>query len=192
MLGHPQRRKKKKRPEPVGPQGGVLEGLTLFFATGFYSGYFPAIPGTAGSFVGLIIWSIWGRFEPRPFTTLLFILAIYIFGVFISSKATKIFCEADHNLIVWDEMMGMLIATSFLVPGHYSNENRLIFAMFLTYRLLNILKPFPLKKLQSLPGGWGVMTDDIASGVITLLIFYLPLQGFWVKQLGLTVSHVVK
>ena len=190
MLGHPQRKKMKKRPEPVGPQGGVIEKFTLMFATAFWSGYFPAMPGTAGSFVGLIIWYFWGRMEPRPFTTLLFVLGIYVFGVFITSRATKIFCEADHNLIVWDEMLGMIIATSFLTPGLYTNENRLIFAMFLTYRLLNILKPFPLKKLQALPGGWGVMTDDVASGVITLLIFYLPLQGFWAKQLGLTLAHV--
>ena len=190
MLGHPIKKGKKKAGKKLNREKlGFFDKIIRFFATGFFSGYFPAIPGTAGSCVGLIIWSLWGYVDARPFTTFLFVLCIYVIGVVLTSKARKILCEADHNLIVWDEMMGMFIAASFIDPGYYSNENRLIFTVFLTYRLLNILKPFPLRKLQELPGGWGIMTDDIVSGVIAMMIFYLPLQSFWVKQLGLTISH---
>jgi len=183
LLGHSRRKKKKA---DLIPQTGPFASLVKFFATAAWTGYCPAVPGTAGSLLGMLLWHFWGRLNARPFSWLLLFMGIYFFGVWVSSHARKLFCEAEHNLIVIDEMMGFMIAASFLAPGYYSNESRLLFAMFLVYRGFNIFKPFPMRKLESLPGGWGIMTDDIYSGVMTLLIFYLPLEPFWVVQLGLS------
>ena len=189
LLGH-QRRKKKTI--DLTQQTGPFVSFVKFFATAGWAGYCPVAPGTAGSLVGMLLWYLWGRLNARPFSWLLLFLSIYFFGVWVSSHARRVFCEAEHNLIVIDEMLGFMIAASFLPPGYYRNEGRLLFAIFFVYRLLNILKPFPLGKLEALPGGWGVMTDDICSGVMTLLIFYLPLEPFWVVQLSLTPAIVPK
>ena len=188
VLGHTVRPSKKKKPKLDVAQPGCSTSIVTFFATAGWSGFVPVAPGTAGSLVGLGLWYLLGRMELRHFTHFLVFLAIYLIGVFIAERAMKIFPEAEHNVIVIDEMLGFMIAASFVAPGYFINEGRLLMALFLVYRLFNIIKPFPMKKLDELPGGWGVMSDDVLSGVVTLLVFYLPLQGFWYVHLGLSIA----
>lgn len=182
------RRPGKKASALEAPPTGAAAWLIRFFSTAGWAGLVPGIPGTAGSFMGVILWYVIGRVHPRPFTSFLILLGIYFFGVVMAERATRMFPEAEHNVIVIDEMLGFMIAASFVAPGFYVNEDRLILAMFFVYRMFNIMKPFPMKKLESLPGGWGIMSDDLLSGVVTLLVFYLPFQGFWYVQLGLSVA----
>lgn len=187
LLGYT-RRKKPKAPEV--PKTGFFPSMIRFFASGAYSGHFPVAPGTAGSLVGVAIWYTLARLPLNPFGTFLLLLGFYLFGVWVSTHAERIYCKGDAPVIVIDEILGFLIAASFFTPGRYTNEWRMIVVLFVIYRLLDILKPFPVGRAEKLPAGWGVMTDDVLAGFITLLIGYLPFEWFWKSWLGL--AEVVK
>ena len=141
-----------------------MKWLIKFIATGFYTGYTPIAPGTAGSLIGVIIYLGMHRL-PWPWY-LLILVALSLFGVWISNKATSYFFkEKDNKRIVIDEIIGFLIAM-FLIPFEF----KFILAAFIIFRVIDIIKPFPIRRLEKLPGGWGVMCDDLLAGVYANLI----------------------
>ncbi len=74
----------------------------------------------------------------------------------------------DHNRVVIDEVAGMCI-TLLLIPlkSQYTLTGLILFRFF------DILKPFGIRKLESLPGGWGVMADDVLAGIYSNIILQL-------------------
>ena len=141
-----------------------MKWLIKFLATGFYTGYTPIAPGTIGSLIGVIIYFGMHRlFWPHY---LLILMALAIFGIWISNKAISYFFkERDSKRIVIDEIIGFLIAI-FLIPF----KVKFIVVAFLVFRVIDVLKPYPLRRLEKLPGGWGVMGDDLLAGVYANLI----------------------
>ena len=134
----------------------------LFFATGFFIGYSPIAPGTAGS---LLMISIFVLLPPLTiFTQLLFILLISILGVWSSSKVAEKKGK-DPSIVVIDEMAGISVAL-LACP-------RTVIAFltaFITFRLFDIFKPFPIRNCEKLPHGWGIMMDDIVAGLFSFLL----------------------
>jgi len=184
--------KRKGKKQSAIEQGGIVNTIIMFFITSFYSGRFPGIPGTAGSIVGYFLWKTWSYTNPRPFSSFLFVLFAGAFGCFLASKALVLMVEGDRNMFVWDEMLGCFIALSFLRPGTYKDETYLILAVFALYRLLNIVKPFPIGVLGRQPGIMGLMSEGIVAGLIAMLVFFLPLESFWVDTLKLVVLEAPK
>lgn len=141
--------------------------LVKILATGFGSGYFPRIPGTAGSLAAAMV----TYYLPvEVWQLVLFCLA----GVYICGQAEKILGCHDSPHIVFDEFCGMFIAAWGLrSPG-------LVLAAFVLFRFFDMAKPLFINRLQELPGGWGVMADDIAAGAAARLILalVLPLLPF--------------
>ncbi len=134
--------------------------LLKFLATGFYSGFFPYFPGTVGSFLALILsWFL----KLNLWQILLFI----IIGVYICTQGELLFAQHDCAKIVYDEFCGM-----FLASWQLSSIPQFLVA-FLLFRMLDIFKPFPINKLQLLPGGWGVMADDLLAGAVARIILAL-------------------
>ncbi len=141
-----------------------MKWLIKFLATGFYTGYTPIAPGTAGSLIGVIIYL--GMYRLSWSFYLLILIVLAFFGIWISNKATiYFFKEKDSKRIVIDEIIGFLIAM-FLIPFKF----KFILVAFIVFRVIDILKPFPLRRLEKLPGGWGVMCDDLLAGVYANLI----------------------
>jgi phosphatidylglycerophosphatase A len=96
-------------------------------------------------------------------------LAILTFiGIWSSGKAEAIFKEKDSHKIVIDEIVGYLYAM-ILVPTTLS---MLIIAFFI-FRIFDVLKPFPLRRLQRLHGGIGVMIDDILAGLYSCVLIHV-------------------
>jgi phosphatidylglycerophosphatase A len=92
---------------------------------------------------------------------MLFIGAFAGFAIWISGKAEIIFKDKDSSLIVIDEMVGLMV-TLFLVPWSLKN----VVIGFLIFRVMDITKPFPIRRLEAtLPGGWGVVGDDVLAGI---------------------------
>lgn len=145
--------------------------LIIFLATGFYSGYTPAIPGTAGSVVGVAIW--WLIFLPlwhrSPAMTIALWALTFAAGCFISGRAEEIFGEIDSPRIVIDEICGM-IATMFFNPSGW-----LYLAVgFAAFRLFDIVKPFPIGLMERrIRGGPGVMFDDLAAAIYANLVLQM-------------------
>ncbi|MBI3891272.1 MAG: phosphatidylglycerophosphatase A [Candidatus Wallbacteria bacterium] len=173
---------KKAEPEKFHPVG---EFWIKLLASGFYSGYVPVAPGTAGTLVGVLLWWKLGRLPLDPMGKFVALTVATLIGVWISTMAEKVYNRGDANIIVIDEIVGFMVSAAYLTPGTYENEFRLVLVTFVIFRLLDIIKPFPIRQLEQLPQGWGVMADDIAAGVLTLLIMALPLNGLWKQLLDL-------
>jgi len=146
------------------------EKLITFLATGFGSGLAPFAPGTAGTLVGVLICLL---FLPVPWILrLLFVLALLVLSIYVADKAEKIYQKKDDQRIVIDEIIGLQIT---MLPVAITVLHLCV--GFVLFRVFDILKPFPINNLQRLPGGWGVVIDDVAAGIyagvlMMLLIFF--------------------
>ena len=140
----------------------------IFCAVGFGSGLLPKAPGTWGSLLGLIIYSI-GLCYLSPLYYALMLLITFLFGIYCCDVATKAIGVNDHGSIVWDEFVGMWL-TVFLSPPQWY----WLIVGFIFFRLFDIYKPFPIKQFdQKLHGGFGIMFDDLIAGLYAFAL----LQG---------------
>lgn len=151
--------------------------MRKFFLTVGYSGLFPKAPGTAGSFVSLILaMVILQYFELAT----VFLLAILITVVAIKQidLYEKEVNEHDSKEIVIDELAGMWIALS--VAGVTSDNWVMAGVAFVLFRLFDIYKPSIIGKIdREVKGGWGVMGDDVVAGFFAGLSTALIYQVFF-------------
>lgn len=133
-----------------------LLGSTLF------SGYIPFASGTFSSLVAFAFYWIPG-FE-NPFFLIPMILLFSAGGIFIGNRFEKVYGK-DPSQCTIDETVGMWISLLFL-------PKQIIIAgiAFLLWRLLDIVKPFPARQAEKLPGGYGIVLDDVISAIYTGLI----------------------
>ncbi len=128
--------------------------------------------GTIASIIACIIWFFLVLFCPPFYATILTALVI-IYGVWGANKVEATWGK-DSSRVVIDEVAGMFI-TLFFVPITLEY----ILVGLILFRIFDILKPFCINRLEKLPGGWGVMADDIAAGIcaniILQIIFYSKL-----------------
>lgn len=137
-------------------------------ATGLFTGYAPIAPGTAGSLLALAFFLIPGFDQPVVLGSSA--LLIFALGVFTSGQLSRE-GDRDPSVVVIDEVAGMWIAMLFL-PATLP----VVGASFLLFRIFDIIKPFPARNLERLPGGWGIMMDDVAAAIyanIAIQIFLL-------------------
>ena len=142
----------------------------MFLATGFYIGNIPFAPGTFGSLIGLpLCLALAGiSLASAVLCTLLFIS----FAVYIADAAEKLLKRSDPGCIVIDEMAGMMVT----LIGLPFNPITVVIG-FIIFRILAILKPFPIRKLdRRIPGGLGVVADDVAAGIIANLLLRIIIQ----------------
>lgn len=134
--------------------------LVTFFGSFFYTGFFPFAPATFASFVWLLIW----LFVPGGhwMTHWVVIAGLIPVAIFLSHIMEKRYGE-DASCIVIDEVVGMQI-TLLLSP--VSIKAGLV--GFVLFRIFDIAKPFPAGRSQRLPGGLGVVTDDVLAGLYAL------------------------
>ncbi|GHS99874.1 phosphatidylglycerophosphatase A [Bacteroidia bacterium] len=140
-------------------------------ATGLGSGYSPVAPGTAGAALATIIWWILSVFLSPCLllgTTILLIILFTALGVW-SSKVVEAVWGEDPSRVVVDEMVGVWIALLAVgnETGYYLYYMLLAFGLF---RLFDIFKPLGIRKIENIPGGWGIMLDDVLSGIYSLII----------------------
>jgi len=142
-----------------------MDWIIRFLATGFFVGYSPFAPGTMGTLVAFLLYAILPT--TVPFYWML-ILCLIIGGTIVSQRAENIIGEVDSPKIVIDEICGYFIAMAFL-----PKTLGLMIVGFVIYRLLDVIKIYPMKKLEMLAGGLGIMLDDICAGIITNLILHI-------------------
>jgi phosphatidylglycerophosphatase A len=128
--------------------------LAVFIATFGYCGYFPFAPGTVGSAAGLLVYLlVW--WSQSPVFEIALIAVLFLAGTWAGTVAERYFGGIDPGPIVLDEVVGMLITLAFIPVGPSG-----ALAGFLLFRVFDVLKPFPARRLESLHGGLGVMADD--------------------------------
>ena len=159
--------------------------ISTFLATGCGIGMIPFAPGTWGSAEGLGLGFLaLGVFCPGVSPAAGFLisciigLAVAALGIVVGTPVETLAGVRDPAPIVIDEVAGQILAlapASFLLPGLASGAIPwwLVFgAPFILFRLFDVWKPGPIRKLQDLPGGWGIMADDVAAGIVAGAISY--------------------
>ena len=148
------------------------EKCVVLLATGCYAGYAPGAPGTFGTLVAIPLCYLLSRLSPVH--GILFLGLFIGFAVWISGEAGKVFKKEDSGFIVIDEMAGFLM-TLFLIPW----SARSVVIGFFLFRLFDIVKPFPIRRLETkLPGGWGVVGDDVLAGIYANVALRLVIRLF--------------
>lgn len=133
--------------------------LAVFIATVGYCGYSPVAPGTVGSAAGLVFYLlVW--WTQSPVVEVALIALLFAAGVWAGTTSERYFGGIDPGPIVLDEVVGMLITLAFIPVGL---SGALI--GFLLFRLFDVTKPFPARRLENLHGGLGVMADDAMAAI---------------------------
>lgn len=142
--------------------------LPMLIGTGFGSGFSPVAPGTAGALLASLIWFFLSFFL-TGFTllwvTVILILVFTIAGVWAADRLEPVWGE-DPSRVVVDEMVGVWIALLAAPVGHVWYG----LGAFVLFRLFDIFKPLGIRRMESLPGGIGVMMDDILSGIYGFIL----------------------
>jgi phosphatidylglycerophosphatase A len=147
----------------------ITKEIILFIAQGGYAGRFPVAPGTAGTVVGILLYLlIMGL--PAIGYLVVCVLAAGI-GTWAAGEAEKLLGKKDAPSIVIDEIAGFLLAM-FMIPPTWGA----IIAGFFVFRFFDILKPWPLRNLEKMHGGAGVMLDDIGAGIYTNIVLQVSMH----------------
>lgn len=136
-----------------------MNQLAILIASFGYVGFFPIAPGTAGSLAALVLFAF-VRWVGMPAFELGMIAAVMVAGVWAANGAERALGQKDPGPIVIDEVLGMLI-TLAVIPVSLTA----VLVGFLLFRLFDIVKPFPAARMEHLPGGYGVMLDDVVAGL---------------------------
>lgn len=143
--------------------------LGLPVATWFGCGYSPVAPGTAGSLAALGIamgLARYGGWRPWHFGLLAAVTAAP--GIWAGGIAARHFGKKDPSQVVVDEVVGQWIT----LAGAASLNWKSWLAAFLLFRLLDIWKPAPARQAEALPGGIGIMADDVVAGIYGALVLF--------------------
>jgi phosphatidylglycerophosphatase A len=148
-----------------GKAKGWTDHVVVAFVSVLFLGYSPIASGTVGSLPGIVA-ALWLGGNPA---SLLFVAAVvFVLGVMASSRAEIIFDRKDPSQVTIDEFVGMLIAFLGLRVTWGA-----VVAVFLLYRIFDIIKPTPARQCERLKGGLGIMADDVVAGIYANLIFRL-------------------
>jgi len=157
----------------INPLKNFYSRFLSLFSLGFSSvlgiGYFPKAPGTAASVAALLfIWFLKGSFTSVLIATLLLTVA----GIYLTTLTEKFLKKTDPSLVVIDEWVGQWITVLPLIYlGRY--EIWLMVLGLIFFRFFDIKKPLGIDQLQQLPGGWGMMADDVLAGIYGAILLYL-------------------
>ena len=147
----------------------------VLIGTGFGSGFSPVAPGTAGALLATLMWWLVGLAVTPPCQLWLTVGAILLFtaaGVWATNRLEPFWGE-DPSRVVVDEMVGVWLPLLAAPSGSWGYA----LAAFALFRLLDIFKPLGIRKMENLPGGIGVMMDDILAGIYAFILLILTRWG---------------
>lgn len=143
--------------------------VTTLVATWFGCGFLPIAPGTWGSLATLpvahVVATFWGAWSLAGFA-----LAVAAIGVHASGETARLRGRKDPSEVVVDEVAGQAIALipvyALVPPGATVLRVGTVLLAFLLFRILDVWKPGPIGAAEKLPGGWGIMADDVVGGTL--------------------------
>lgn len=141
--------------------------LIELIATGFFAGKSPIAPGTVGTLVGIPI-VLFLSIDRKVYIGA--ILILFFLGWLCAEAIISKTGEKDPEEVVIDEIVGYMASFLFVEPTY-----KTILLAFLLFRVIDVLKPFPVNLFENFPGGLGVMADDLVGGILTSFLLYLLL-----------------
>jgi phosphatidylglycerophosphatase A len=154
---------------PAPPNQSTKKTLWAWtIATFFGAGLGNPGPGTWGSVATVLLWALFAWLaHPTPQTLLIALAALIAFALILGIPAATIVAREsgrkDPQIVVIDEVAGQAITLLF---SPFDWKHALI--ALILFRLFDITKPFPVRQLESLPEGWGIVFDDVAAGLYAL------------------------
>lgn len=142
--------------------------LILLLASGFGAGFSPIIPGTVGTLVAIPIYYFLSEI-PSPLYELTLIALLFL-SSWIADHAEISWHKKDDRRIVIDEMMGFLVTMLWVPKTAFS-----IILGFFLFRIFDVIKPPPIRRLEKVKGGLGVVLDDVLAGVYANILLRIIL-----------------
>ena len=133
-------------------------------STVFYIGRLPLAPGTWSSFIAFLAW-FYLRFYIEGVFILYASLILFFVGVAVSTIHSEVINKDDPSEIVIDEWVGQWIALWLIPHSFYWG-----FASFVLFRVFDIFKLGPVKLMDDIKSGTGIMMDDVVAGIFALLV----------------------
>ncbi|TEU05255.1 MAG: phosphatidylglycerophosphatase A [Candidatus Aminicenantes bacterium] len=143
--------------------------LSKIISSFFGAGYFPVAPGTLTSLVVILAYKFY-LFRLSWSLHLLILFLLFFIGIYASTKVESESRKKDPRKIVIDEACGQLLVLFRMGDAWFP-----ILSGFLLFRIFDIIKPYPIKKVETLPSGWGIMMDDIVAAIYAGVIINLYL-----------------
>jgi phosphatidylglycerophosphatase A len=143
-------------------------------ATFFGAGRLKPGPGTWGSLATVILWALASSQIPvtdRTSATIIAAAAVTLIGIPAATRVARSSRLKDPQFVVIDEVAGQLVAL-IAVPLAWKT----FLAGFILFRVFDIWKPFPIRRLEQLPEGTGIVVDDLGAGVYALIVMHLLLH----------------
>ena len=142
--------------------------IVKIFVTCLYIGKLPIAPGTLGSALAILIWyflSFLGNMALLSFFTLYLILSYKFIDLYLKKSNTE-----DPSEVISDEVIGQMIPLFIItsVSDHY-----LILVAFISFRIFDIYKIYPVNKAEELNGASGVIMDDVVAGIYALIVVFI-------------------
>ncbi len=145
----------------------MMTSISRIMATFFGIGYFPLAPGTLTSLIVVLMYKFFLHQLSWPVHLFIF-LGVFIAGTIASERMSSKWKAKDPQKVVIDEAAGQYLALFQLSPSWWP-----LLLSFLLFRLFDILKPFPIRRIESFPKGWGIMLDDFVAALYTGVIVYV-------------------
>lgn len=179
----------RRLPVPGGAAARLRDlGLELFVSAGGL-GFAPLAPGTFGTLGGAAVAGLWGALLPQAYlaAVLATAAALVAAGAPAGRWAQRRFGCPDPQPVVLDEVAGYLVAAAGWSPAAgfprgFPGWAHLGLA-FLLFRLADVVKPPPARRLEGVPGGWGIFLDDLAAGAWACAGLWI-LRAAWPSLLG--------
>lgn len=143
-------------------------------ATFFGAGRLKPGPGTWGSLATVILWSVASWRIPvanRTWATIIAVAAVTLIGIPAATRVARAYGTKDPQFVVIDEVAGQLVAL-IAVPLAWKT----FLVGFILFRVFDIWKPFPIRRLERLPEGTGIVVDDLGAGLYALAVMHLLLH----------------
>ena len=141
--------------------------ISEWIATCFKVGYLPLAPGTWGSIFAILVWWVFLK-DIDPLIFGIIIILFFFIGIIVSNIIIDQNGDNDPTHIIIDELVGQWLALWMLPDGSFY-----IIVVFILFRFFDIIKPWPIRFMEQLPKGLGVMCDDLTAGLITLIIIQI-------------------
>ena len=149
-------------PPPVAA-ATVLRSPVHCLAFGLVTGLSPKAPGTVGTLMGLPLWFLLNHLQWPLYLAVC--AGLFLFGCWLCGASAQKLGVHDHGGIVFDEMVGLLVACLPLMLWNLSSL--CLLAAFALFRLFDIWKPWPIKWVDThVKGGFGIMVDDLIAGLM--------------------------
>ena len=152
-----------------------MKNILVSIATFFNVGRIPLAPGTWASMITAGIFYLLVPYIQIPMTGILSLIIITLLGIPAATAAEARFNRKDPGECVIDEVAGQLLCLIF-IPHSWPYY----LSAFLVFRIFDILKPFPIRRVEKISGGLGIMLDDLIAGIYTLAVIRIFI---WLKPM---------